>query len=64
MVATTSYTTKAKTAKSVGSPRRAPRWKSYLIFEPNTAVLSTNRQSFSGNDFSTGFIAREAFYTI
>ena len=38
--------------------------KRYFIFEPNTAVLSTNPGSFSGNDFSTGFIAREAFYTI
>ena len=39
-------------------------WRGYLINGPNKTVLSTNVESFSANGFSTGFIAREAFYTI
>ena len=46
------------------APQQAATGRRYLINGPNKTVLSTNPESFSANGFSTGFIAREAFYTI
>ena len=50
--------------RSLGHTTHGGTWRRYSLFEPNKTMVSPNRVSFSGNDFSTGFIAREVFYTI